>query len=100
MDGLLDVIDARASHGETEKKLEILKDPHTGAFAIIGCGVYLLVYLAAFQEMRPQMIPAYCMIFIVTRASAVWPWSLFPWQRRAVWRRPFPAPPIKRRWAL
>jgi adenosylcobinamide-GDP ribazoletransferase len=68
MDGLLDVIDARSSHMETEKKLEILKDPHTGAFAIIGCGVYLLLYAAAFREMKPEMIPAYCMIFILTRA--------------------------------
>ncbi|XIJ19923.1 adenosylcobinamide-GDP ribazoletransferase [Lacrimispora sp. JR3] len=68
MDGLLDVIDARSSHMETEKKLEILKDPHTGAFAIIGCGVYLLLYVTAFWELKPGMLPAYCMIFILTRA--------------------------------
>lgn len=68
MDGLLDVIDARASHGDKQKKLEILKDPHTGAFAIIGCVVYSLVYLAFFMELRPHMIPAYCMGFVITRA--------------------------------
>lgn len=68
MDGLLDVIDARASHGDREKKLEILKDPHTGAFAIIGCGVYFILYLAAFLELQPDMIPAYCLVFILTRA--------------------------------
>ncbi|WP_328587243.1 adenosylcobinamide-GDP ribazoletransferase [Clostridium sp. Marseille-P2415] len=68
MDGFLDVIDAKSSHADRERKLEILKDPHTGAFAIIGCGVYLLLYLAAFRELEPHMIPAYCMIFIMTRA--------------------------------
>lgn len=68
MDGLLDVIDAKSSHGETEKKLEILKDPHTGAFAIIGCAIYFLLYLAFFMEMRPVMIPAFCITFIITRA--------------------------------
>ena len=68
MDGLLDVIDAKSSHGETEKKLEILKDPHTGAFAIIGCGIYFLLYLAFFMEMRPVMIPAFCITFVITRA--------------------------------
>lgn len=68
MDGLLDVIDAKSSHGETEKKLEILKDPHTGAFAIIGCAIYFLLYLAFFMEMRPVMIPAFCIIFVITRA--------------------------------
>ncbi|WP_312428063.1 adenosylcobinamide-GDP ribazoletransferase [Lacrimispora sp.] len=68
MDGFLDVIDAKSSHGDRKKKLEILKDPHTGAFAIIGCCVYLILYLAAFLEMRPAMIPAYSIIFVVTRA--------------------------------
>lgn len=68
IDGLLDVIDAKSSHGETEKKLEILKDPHTGAFAIIGCAIYFLLYLAFFMEMRPVMIPAFCITFIITRA--------------------------------
>lgn len=68
MDGLLDVIDARASHGEKTKKLEILKDPHTGAFAIIGCAVYFLVYLVFFMELDSHMIPAYCIGFVITRA--------------------------------
>ena len=44
MDGYLDVTDARKSFGDRGKKLEIMKDPHVGAFAIIGCGVYLLLY--------------------------------------------------------
>ncbi len=67
MDGFLDVVDARSSNGDRKKKLEILKDPHTGAFAIIGCGVYLVLYLAVFLEMRPAMIPVYCLTFVVTR---------------------------------
>lgn len=50
MDGFLDVVDARSSHKDRKKKLEILKDPHTGAFAIIGCGVYLVLYLTAFWK--------------------------------------------------
>ena len=68
MDGLLDVIDAKSSHKSREEKLEILKDPHTGAFAIIGCGVYFLLYLAAFGEMKSELIPAFAVTFILTRA--------------------------------
>ncbi len=68
MDGLLDVIDAKSSQKSREEKLEILKDPHTGAFAIIGWGVYVLLYLAAFGEMKPGIIPAYSMTFVLTRA--------------------------------
>ncbi|MCR5487954.1 MAG: adenosylcobinamide-GDP ribazoletransferase [Lachnospiraceae bacterium] len=34
-DGFLDVSDALSSYASREKKLEILKDPHIGAFAVI-----------------------------------------------------------------
>ena len=41
MDGFLDTCDARASWGDREKKLQILKDTHAGAFAVTGGGLYL-----------------------------------------------------------
>ncbi len=44
MDGFLDTVDALSSYGDREKKLEILKDPHTGAFAVTGGCMYLLCY--------------------------------------------------------
>lgn len=42
MDGYLDTKDAMSSWQTKERRLEILKDPHTGAFAIIWGGIYLL----------------------------------------------------------
>ena len=36
LDGFCDTVDALSSHQTREKKLEILKDPHTGAFAVMG----------------------------------------------------------------
>ena len=36
LDGFADTMDAKSSYGDREKKLQILKDPHTGAFAIIS----------------------------------------------------------------
>ena len=39
IDGFCDTVDARSSHQSREKKLEILKDPHIGAFALIYCVV-------------------------------------------------------------
>lgn len=68
MDGFLDVVDARASHADKEKKLQIMKDPHTGAFAIIGCCVYFLLYVAAFGEIKPEYMAAVGGIFVLTRA--------------------------------
>ena len=53
LDGFCDTCDALSSHQSRERKLEILKDSHTGAFAIICCGLYLLVFFAAWQEVEP-----------------------------------------------
>lgn len=44
LDGFADVVDAQASHAPVERKRQILKDPHIGAFAAMGIGVYLLAY--------------------------------------------------------
>ena len=47
MDGFLDTLDALASNQKREKRLEILKDSHSGAFAIIGGIIYFLLYFAS-----------------------------------------------------
>lgn len=46
LDGFCDTVDALSSHAEPERKREILKDPHMGAFAAIGLGTYLLLYFS------------------------------------------------------
>jgi len=46
LDGFCDVSDAHASYGDKQKKLEIMKDSHIGAFALIRLAVYLIVYTA------------------------------------------------------
>ena len=50
LDGFCDTVDALASHQTREKKLEILKDPHTGAFAVMGCMAYLLLTFALWTQ--------------------------------------------------
>lgn len=51
MDGFCDVVDAISSYQEKDRKLEILKDPHTGAFAIIYAIVYMVIYTGAFAQL-------------------------------------------------
>lgn len=51
-DGFLDVSDAFGSLRPREAKLEILRDSHIGAFAVIRFAAYGLVWLAAFSEIR------------------------------------------------
>ena len=42
---------ALVNHGK--KKLEILKDPHTGAFAIFGCIAYFLLAFGFWTQLSP-----------------------------------------------
>ena len=82
MDGFLDVTDARSSFQSRERKLEILKDPHAGAFAIAGCGVFLLLYAAAFSELRGNAFPAIAGIYVMTRAISGLSVLCFPKARK------------------
>lgn len=50
MDGYLDTVDAKSSWKGVEEKLQILKDPHMGAFACIYGIVYLLLSAAFWCE--------------------------------------------------
>ena len=50
VDGLLDTSDALSSWRDREKRLEILKDSHAGAFAVITACVYFLVLYGGFSQ--------------------------------------------------
>ncbi len=47
VDGFMDVKDALSSYKPREEKLAILKDPHIGAFAVIGLVLYGLLWIGA-----------------------------------------------------
>lgn len=52
IDGFCDTVDARSSHQSAERKLEILKDPHIGAFALIYCVVYFIAVFSFWTEIN------------------------------------------------
>ena len=67
----LNTTDALSSHREREKKLEILKDSHVGAFAVIWTGLYLLVSYGLFTELREkQEIMMVAIGFVLSRATS------------------------------
>jgi adenosylcobinamide-GDP ribazoletransferase len=68
MDGFLDTIDAKSSYQPAEEKLKILKDPHTGAFAIIYGMVYLLLCLGLFSEINQTAILFVALGYVYSRA--------------------------------
>lgn len=51
LDGYMDTMDAFHSWQDKEKKLEILKDAHIGAFSVIWLVLYYLIYLGAYSEL-------------------------------------------------
>ncbi|MDD5805573.1 adenosylcobinamide-GDP ribazoletransferase [Blautia sp. HCP3S3_H10_1] len=58
VDGLLDTSDALSSWQEKERRLEILKDSHAGAFAVITACVYFLAWYGAYSQLwtnRPAL---------------------------------------------
>ena len=52
MDGFCDVTDAKCSYGDREKKLDIMKDPHIGSFAVIYACLYFLLQFGAFTQVK------------------------------------------------
>ncbi len=50
LDGFCDTMDALSSHLPPEKKRAILHDPRAGAFAVISCGCWLLLYAGLLSE--------------------------------------------------
>lgn len=54
MDGYMDTMDALHSYQEKERKLEILKDVHIGAFAGIMLVSYYLVYVGGVSEFNTR----------------------------------------------
>ena len=77
MDGFMDTTDALASWQPKEKKLEILKDSHVGAFAVMHCAAYLLLAAALYSEAEATQGPLLCCVFVLSRAMSAWTLTVF-----------------------
>lgn len=67
LDGFADVLDALSSHAEPARKREIMKDPHVGAFAIMGICGYLLAYVALASELDEGHLVSLVLIPVISR---------------------------------
>lgn len=52
IDGFCDVIDAKSSYGDREKRLAIMKDSHIGAFAVLHLCMYMIIQMALFSQIN------------------------------------------------
>lgn len=89
MDGFLDTMDALNSYGSREKKLEILKDSRTGAFAVIGFGLYLVASLALWSEAKTEMLPVIGAGYVMSRSLSGFSVMVFPSAKKADLDEPF-----------
>jgi len=71
LDGFCDTVDALSSHASPERKREIMKDPHVGAFAVIGIYAYLLAYFALATELIGDSEAIYILFLIPAMSRAV-----------------------------
>lgn len=69
VDGLLDTSDALSSWQERARRLEILKDSHTGAFAVITACVFFVAEYGAYSQIwdKPQALMILSCSFMVSR---------------------------------
>ena len=82
MDGFLDATDAIFSRRDREKKLQIMKDPNCGPFAVLCCSALLLLELAAWYQLfaaAPALLPAACTVYLLSRSLVVVAGSRFPY---------------------
>lgn len=68
LDGFLDTQDALNSHQTKERKLEILKDPHTGAFAIISGIMYFVLAFGIWSEADVTAVKILAVGFVLSRS--------------------------------
>lgn len=67
VDGFMDAMDAFNSYGEKEKKLEIMKDPHTGGFAVIKLATFGMAYVAFAYLLNKDTIIPFAISFMISR---------------------------------
>lgn len=78
LDGLLDTADALSSWQTRERRLEILKDSHAGAFAIIVCCSYFLAAFAVWSEADAGSVQILTLGFVLSRALSGFGICTFP----------------------
>lgn len=78
LDGLLDTADARSSWQTRERKLEILKDSHVGAFAVIWALCYFVACFGIFSELERRQVLVLAGGYVLSRSFSGLAVAAFP----------------------
>jgi adenosylcobinamide-GDP ribazoletransferase len=83
-DGLMDTCDAVFGHASPEKRLEIMRDPHVGAFGVVG-----LVCIVALKIAAVHALPTALRLQLLVLAPTLGRWAIvllataFPYGRQS-----------------
>lgn len=97
LDGYADTCDALASHAGPQRRQEILKDPHLGAFAAIRLCCYFLASFALWTALPRYDGPAFLLAFCLSRALSGLAIAAFPLARDTGLAHTFAAAADRRR---
>lgn len=78
MDGFMDTMDALSSYRSKSEKLRILKDPNTGAFAVMGCVGYCILTFGLWFEVEQKQMPFIALGFFLSRVLSALSVVSFP----------------------
>ncbi len=78
LDGFLDTSDAMSSWRPMEKRLEILKDSHAGAFAILCGSIYFILLYGVLDSVRGDLVSVYACCFVISRSLSAFSVVTFP----------------------
>lgn len=72
LDGFADTMDALSSHAPMEKKRQILKDPHAGAFAVISVCAIMILNFALYASLEISYTNAILLsvTFVLSRSGS------------------------------
>lgn len=70
LDGYMDTCDAILSWRPLEQRLRILKDVHTGAFAVVGLGLLMMFSYAAAIDLEGPALRALIFIPVISRCGS------------------------------
>lgn len=88
LDGLLDTSDALSSYKPMDQKLEILKDSHAGAFAIIVGICYFFYCSDVIRRQMPECFRYWQSVLCCPGHLADLRLSAFVWRRIPGWQQP------------
>jgi adenosylcobinamide-GDP ribazoletransferase len=100
-DGLMDTCDAVFAHASPERRLEIMRDPHVGAFGVVG-----LVCVVALKVAAVDGLPTAIRLPLLVLAPTLGRWSIvllataFPYGRQSGLGAPLKAAASPRALAL